>query len=117
MLRSSQAEGTARVKEPQGDGHQRAAGQVEGSERTYRLCFWKIASVLGEESPGSHRAPRSLGRVGPWVGTQWPQRGWTWAMDKRDPEAAGVSHLGKGREGSGERVCLEVDIDSMLCLV
>ena len=55
--------------------------------------------------------------MGPWVGTQWPQRGWTWAMDKRDPEAAGVSHLGKGREGSGERVCLEVDIDSMLCLV
>lgn len=35
MLRSSQAEGTSRVKEQQRDGHQRAGRQVEGSARTW----------------------------------------------------------------------------------
>lgn len=56
------------MKEQQRDGHQRAGRQVEGSARTW-VVLLKMASVLGEESAGSHRAPRSLGRVRPWVGT------------------------------------------------
>ena len=39
MLRSSQAEGTSRVKEQQGDGHQRAGRQVEGSARTWLVLL------------------------------------------------------------------------------
>lgn len=54
---------------------------------------------------------------GPWGGAQWPQQGWMWGGGKRNPEAVGVSHLGRGWEGPREQVCLEGDMDSMLALV
>ena len=100
MLRSSQAEGTARVKEPQGDGHQRAAGQVEGSERTYRWCFGRwlqswVKNHLEATEPrgvwagwgrGLELSGPSGAGLGQWTRGIQRQLGYpTWGRDGRDP--------------------------------